>query len=441
MGIDSALVYSPADADSLPVQMAREAYPLSSASYLDFGEIVFTAKRCGAHAIHPGYGFLSERSDFSNLCERAGLAFIGPPPRALEKICNKSTARSVVRGAGVPVIPGVDKPIPSLKDAEEIARVLGFPVLLKATLGGGGRGIRTIRTMKELRGSFALVASEAEKAFGRGGVYMEKMMVNPRHIEIQVLADRFGQGTCLGERECSIQRRHQKIMEEGPSPFLDDPLRESMGQAALKAASALGFKGAGTVEFLVDADRTFSFLEMNPRIQVEHPVTELITGVDLVEQQILIAAGEPLNFANLTVKPSGWAIQCRITCEDPCANLLPLPGMITALRFPMGPSVRVDTHLYEGYSVPPFYDSLLAKILVWGKDRDTARRRMLRALGETVVEGVPTPLSLFRYILRHPDYVKGDIDTSFLERIYDEFICAQLYARTERDDGHEYWGP
>ncbi len=420
-GIKSVAVYSDADRASLAVQMADEAAHLgpapSSESYLRGEKIIDAALRHGAEAIHPGYGFLSENADFAEACSAAGIVFIGPPASAIRKMGSKTAARQVAIAAGGPVVPGTEEAIRDIARAKEVARGLGYPVLLKAAAGGGGKGMRRVDREQDLEASWRDAASEAARAFRNDEVYLEKLVVEPRHIEIQVLGDHHGNLIHLGERECSIQRRHQKVIEECPSPVMlaHPELRHRMGEAALKIARAAGYANAGTLEFLVDRDRNFYFLEMNTRLQVEHPVTELATGLDLVQWQLRIAAGEKLTIRQEDVRWTGSAIECRVYAEDPDNNYMPSPGKITYLREPSGPGVRVDSGVYPGWTVPLEYDPMLAKIATWGSTREASIDRMRRALAECAVEGIRTNLAWFQEILADEKFRAGDLSTHFLE--------------------------
>ncbi|MCI0548385.1 MAG: acetyl-CoA carboxylase biotin carboxylase subunit [Candidatus Rokubacteria bacterium] len=421
MGIASAAVFSEADRESLHVLDADEAVtigpPPPDESYLRIDRIVEAARRVGADAVHPGYGFLAENADFAEACAAAGLVFIGPPPGAIRAMGDKMAARRAALQAGVPVVPGTTEPITDDALAARIAADVGYPVMVKAARGGGGKGLRLVRAPGELAGALRTARSEAESAFGDGSVYIERYLEEPRHIEIQVLADAHGSVVHLGERECSIQRRHQKLVEESPSPLVDPDLRRRMGEAACRLAAAVGYVNAGTVECLVDRDRRFYFLEMNTRLQVEHPVTELVTGRDLVKEQLRLAAGEKLGYAQDDVTWTGWAIECRINAEDPAAGFLPSPGRIGALRAPGGPGVREDSGIYAGASIPRFYDTLMSKLVVWAPDRESAVARMRRALAEYRVTGVRTTLPVLRQILAHPDFLAGRLSTHFLDRL------------------------
>jgi acetyl-CoA carboxylase biotin carboxylase subunit len=423
-GIASVAVYSDADRASLAVRMADEAAYLgaapSSESYLCIDKILDAAHRHGADAIHPGYGFLSENAEFAQACGDAGIVFIGPPPGAIRSMGSKTAARSMAIAAGAPVVPGTEKPLTRPEDGHDVARRLGYPVLIKAAAGGGGKGMRRVDREEDLEASIRDAASEALRAFRNDEVYLEKLVVEPRHIEIQVLGDHHGHMIHLGERECSVQRRHQKVIEECPSPIMTPDLRERMGEAALKVARAAGYANAGTVEFLVDRDRNFYFLEMNTRLQVEHPVTELVTGLDLVDWQLRIAAGEPLTIRQEDVRWSGAAIECRIYAEDPENQFLPFPGKITRLREPAGPGIRLDSGVYEGWTVPLEYDPLLAKLAVWAPSREHAIERMKRALGEYAVGGIRTNARFFLDILADEEFRAGEFSTAFLEQFFEK---------------------
>ncbi|MFQ5829419.1 MAG: acetyl-CoA carboxylase biotin carboxylase subunit [Candidatus Methylomirabilia bacterium] len=420
LGITTVAVFSEADREALHVLMADEAYligpPPARASYLATERLIQAAKASGAEAVHPGYGFLAERADFAEACRQAGLTFIGPPPSAITTMGDKTAARRAAVAMGVPVVPGAHEPIGSDAEAERLGRELGYPVMVKAAMGGGGKGMRLVRSEGELASALRMARSESRSAFGDSSVYIERLLDEPRHIEIQVLADRHGTVIHLGERECSIQRRHQKLIEESPSPIVDALMRAKMGAAASKIAAAVGYVNAGTAEFLVDRQKNFYFLEMNTRLQVEHPVTELVTGIDLVKEQIRIAAGEKLGYGQADVTSAGWAIECRIYAEDPYANFMPSPGKIRALRVPAGPWVRNDSGVYEGYTVPVYYDPMISKLIVWGPDRPDAIRRMARALSEYKVTGVRTTIPVLQRLMAHPDFVAGRLSTRFLER-------------------------
>jgi acetyl-CoA carboxylase biotin carboxylase subunit len=421
LGIAAVAVYSAADRASLHVSRADEAYAIgpsaAAESYLNIPKILDAAKRSGAEAIHPGYGFLSENASFAQACARAGVKFIGPPAAAMEMMGSKTRARLAMEKAGVPFVPGISRGLASLEEAVELSSRIGYPVMLKAAAGGGGKGMRLVETREGLRSALESAQSEALRAFGDGEVYLEKAILNPRHIEMQVLADEHGNTVYLGERECSIQRRHQKVMEEAPSPMVGPELRRQMGEVAVRVAKAAGYANAGTVEFLVDQDRNFYFLEMNTRLQVEHPVTELVTGLDLVHLQIRIAAGETLPFTQSEVSLRGHAMECRIYAEDPDNNYFPSPGKITLLLSPSGPGIREDSGIYQGWTVPVEYDPLLAKLIGYGSDRREASARLARAFGEYFVGGIKTNLSLFRRILADPDFQAGKLDTGYLDRL------------------------
>jgi acetyl-CoA carboxylase biotin carboxylase subunit len=422
LGIASAAVYSEADRSALHVRRADEAYPIGPApsreSYLRIDRILEAAARAGADAVHPGYGFLAENADFARACEDAGLAFIGPKSETITLMGEKTSARRLAVEAGVPVVPGTLEPVAGAETiAREAARV-GFPLMLKAAAGGGGKGMRLVKDASELAAAAERARSEAENAFGDDRVYLERAILKARHIEIQVLADHHGHAVHLFERECSIQRRHQKIVEESPSPFVTPELRARMGAAAVALVERIGYRNAGTLEFLVDEDRNPYFLEMNTRIQVEHPVTEMVTGTDLVGLQIRIAEGEPLPFTQDDLRQTGHAIECRVYAEDPDRGFLPSPGVLTAFRGPGGPGIRDDAGVYEGFEVPVHYDSLLSKLVAHGATRDDAIRRMRRALAEYTVLGIHTTLPFLDRVLRHQAFVAGDIDTGFVERVF-----------------------
>ncbi len=421
MRIATVAVYSDADADALHVRMADEAYNIGPApsieSYLRGEKIIEVAKNSGAEAIHPGYGFLSENAVFVRTVTNAGLVFIGPPPEAMEGMGGKISARKIAIEAGVPVVPGTTEPLISFDDAAETAARFGYPIMLKASAGGGGKGMRLVSDESELKSALENAQAEALASFGDDDVYIEKAIVRPRHIEIQIFSDKHGNHFHLGERECSIQRRHQKVIEEAPSPINSSELREQMGACAVMVAKAVNYVGAGTVEFLVsDLDKSFYFLEMNTRLQVEHPVTELVTGIDLVREQINVAFGEPLSFTQEDVKLTGHAIECRVYAEDPESNFMPSPGKITRLRIPQGPGVRDDGGVYEGAEVSIYYDPMISKLAVYGSDRKQAIDRMRRALREYSVGGIETTLPFFREIVSDPEFVAGNLDTGFIER-------------------------
>ncbi|EJF45798.1 acetyl-CoA carboxylase, biotin carboxylase subunit [Capnocytophaga ochracea str. Holt 25] len=417
MGIKSVAVYSTADADSLHVRFADEAVcigpPPSKDSYLKIPNIIAAAEITNADAIHPGYGFLSENAKFSKICAEHGIKFIGASPEMIEKMGDKASAKATMKAAGVPTVPGSDGLVESLEHAKKIAAEIGYPVMLKATAGGGGRGMRDVWKEEDLEKALNSAMQEAGAAFGNDAMYMEKLIVDPRHIEIQIVGDQYGKACHLSERDCSIQRRHQKLTEETPSPFMTDDLRKRMGEAAVKAAEYIKYEGAGTVEFLVDKDRNFYFMEMNTRIQVEHPITEQVIDYDLIREQILVAAGVPISGKNYT--PKLHAIECRINAEDPYNDFRPSPGKITTLHAPGGHGVRLDTHVYSGYVIPPNYDSMIAKLITTAQTREEAIAKMKRALDEFVVEGVKTTIPFHLQLMDDPDYLAGNYTTKFME--------------------------
>jgi len=419
LGVGTVAVYSEADADCLHVHYADEAVcigpPSAAQSYLVMPALVQAALQTGAEAIHPGYGFLAERAEFSALCREHGIKFIGPSPESIGLMGDKAAARATMTAAGVPVTPGSEGIIGNAAEAEVVARDLGVPLMVKASGGGGGKGIRIVKDLSELGSAVRQAQAEAEAAFGNGAVYVEKYIGAPRHVEIQVLADGRGHGVHLGERDCSIQRRHQKLMEEAPSPAVDADLRAEMGAAAVAAALAADYEGAGTVEFLLDRDGSFYFMEMNTRVQVEHCVTEMVSGVDIVKTGIRIAAGEGLPLRQEDIELEGHAIEFRINAEDPAQGFMPSPGVVTRWAPPGGPWVRLDSHVYQGYAVPPFYDSLLGKLIVWGRDREEALARSRWALDQFVVDGVKTVIPFHRRVLDHPLFMAGDVTTHFIE--------------------------
>ncbi|CUS77059.1 acetyl-CoA carboxylase, biotin carboxylase subunit [Candidatus Kryptonium thompsonii] len=420
LGIKTVAVYSEADRYSLHVRFADEAVCIgpgpSKDSYLNIPRIIAAAEITNAEAIHPGYGFLAENAMFAEICESSGIKFIGPTPDAIEAMGDKALAKETMRKAGVPVIPGSDGVVETLEEAREIANEIGYPIMLKAAAGGGGKGMRMVNDESELENAWQTARAEAEAAFGNPAVYIEKFIERPRHIEIQILADEYGNVIHLGERDCSIQRRHQKLVEESPSPIVTPGLREAMGQAAVKGAKSVKYRNAGTIEFLVDKNGNFYFMEMNTRIQVEHPVTEMVYGIDIVREQIRIAAGEKLNIKQRQLKPNGHAIECRINAEDSYNGFRPSPGKITGLHFPGGFGIRVDSHIYQDYVVPPYYDSLIAKLIAHGRTRDEAIARMLRALEEFVIEGIHTTIPFHIKLLNSPEFRSGvDYDTKFVD--------------------------
>ncbi len=417
MGIKTVVVYSTADRDSLPVRFADEAVcigpPQSKLSYLNIANIIAAAEITNADAIHPGYGFLSENAKFSKICKEHGIKFIGSPPEQIEAMGDKATAKATMKKAGVPVIPGSDGVINSLGEAKEIAREIKYPVILKATAGGGGKGMRVVWDEEELESAWNQARKEAEAAFGNDGIYMEKFIEEPRHIEIQIAGDQYGKACHLSERDCSIQRRHQKLVEETPSPFMTPELRKKMGEAAVKACEYIGYEGVGTIEFLVDKDRNFYFMEMNTRIQVEHTITEEVINYDLVKEQIKIAAGVPISGKNY--EPLLHSIECRINAEDPFNNFAPSPGKITNYHAPGGHGVRIDTHVYAGYVIPPYYDSMISKLITVAQTREEAISKMERALEEYIIEGVKTTIPFHQALMKNKDFLKGNFTTKFLE--------------------------
>ena len=420
LNIKTVIVYSEADRDSLPVRLADEAYCIgpapSAKSYLNITNIISAAEVSGAEAIHPGYGFLAENANFAEICEDCGITFIGPSTHAIEFMGNKSLARTTMIESGIPVVPGSEGAIQTEEEAVKVAKEIGYPVLIKASAGGGGRGMRVAHSEDDLLKALSTARAEALAAFGNGDVYLEKYVEQPRHIEFQILGDKEGNIVYLGERDCSVQRRNQKVIEEAPSTALTPSLRRKMGEAAIKAARAVGYHNAGTVEFLLDKHNKFYFIEMNTRIQVEHPVTELITGIDLVKEQLRIAAGEAMGYSQADIRIDGWAIECRINAEDPDKNFMPHPGTIEIYHPPGGPGVRVDSAAFTGYKIPPFYDSMIGKLIVWGRDREEAIRRMQRALNEFVIQGVPTTIPFHQKVLNNAFFRRGEVYTNFIQR-------------------------
>ncbi len=418
MGIETVAVYSEADQEALHTKLADEAVCIgpapSSESYLNMERIISATITSGADAIHPGFGFLSENSRFAELCQQCGITFIGPDARVIEKLGNKQEARNTMQAAGVPVIPGTDEAVLDAKCGEALAGEIGYPVIIKAALGGGGKGMRVAETPEEFASSFALAQKEAQMAFGDGTMYIEHFVEHPRHIEFQILADSYGNVIHLGERDCSVQRNHQKMIEESPSAALSEELRRQMGEAAVKAAKAAGYVNAGTIEFLLDRQNRFYFMEMNTRIQVEHPVTEWVTGIDLVKEQIRIASGLPLSYRQEDIHLTGHAIECRINAENPKKGFRPSPGTITDIYLPGGKGIRIDSAIYSGYTIPPYYDSMIAKLIVWAKNRKEAIQKMQSALGEIIIEGIDTNVDYQYEILHHPDYLSGNIDIEFI---------------------------
>ena len=421
LGIPTVAIYSQADANSLHVRLATEAYcigPAQSAkSYLSIPAIISAALVSGADAIHPGYGFMSERADFAEICEKHGIKFIGPTAQAMRKMGDKATARKTMIENNVPVTPGTGI-LKTAQDVKDFAKKAGYPIILKATAGGGGKGMRVVRSDDEVETNFNLCQSEAQNFFGNPDVYAEKFLENPRHIEVQILGDQYGNVVHLGERDCSIQRRHQKLLEEAPSPAINEKTRAEMGAAAVRAAKAINYEGAGTCEFLLDHDGKWYFMEMNTRIQVEHCVTEMISNVDLVREQIMVASGEPLDFTQDDIILRGHAIECRINAENPEKDFMPNPGQITGYVTPGGFGVRVDSHAYQDYKIPPYYDSMIGKLICWGRTRNEARRRMYRALKEYVITGVETTIPFHQSIIEDPVFMSGNFNTGFIEEFY-----------------------
>ncbi|MHB0978807.1 MAG: acetyl-CoA carboxylase biotin carboxylase subunit [Thermoleophilia bacterium] len=444
LGLPTVAVHSEADRDALFVRYADEAYCIgpspASQSYLRIDAILRTAQECGADAVHPGYGFLAENPDFARACDEAGVTFVGPSARVLELMGSKVAARREMRRAGVPVVPGTDEAVAGYEQASGVAAEIGYPVIVKPSAGGGGIGMSVVQNPDELRNALETSETIARQAFGLGEVYLEKYIRNPRHIEVQVLGDSHGNVVHLGERECSIQRRYQKLIEEAPSTALTPELREQMGTVAAGAARALEYHGAGTVEFLFH-DGEFHFLEMNTRVQVEHPVTEMVTGIDIVKEQLRVAAGRPLTVRQEDVRMSGWAIECRINAEDPLNGFAPAPGRLRAYGPPGGVGVRVDSGVYAGYTIPPFYDSLIAKLVVWGRDRTEAVARMRRALFEYVITGTTTNLAFHQAVMRNPRFVQGDLDTHFIEKEQGLLDDVRAILEQERSLGDRFAAP
>jgi acetyl-CoA carboxylase biotin carboxylase subunit len=430
LGVRAVVAYSDVDRDSLAVRLADEAVCIGPAqaarSYNNIPAIISAALITGCDAIHPGYGFLAENPYLAEVCQQVGVTFIGPRPDVIELMGNKSAARKVMREAGVPIVPGSDGPVENLGEARAIARQIGYPLIVKAAAGGGGRGMRVVRDEAELVRQLPLAQAEAEAALGNDAVYLERYLDRPRHVEVQVLADHFGTTLAIGERDCSIQRRHQKLIEEAPAPRLPEKTRSALLKAAVKGAKASGYTNAGTLEFLVDADGGFYFMEMNTRIHVEHPVTEMVSRIDLVAWQIRIAAGQPLTMSEKDLAPQGHAIECRITAEDAELDFAPGVGSVEMYVAPGGPGVRVDSHLYAGYNVPPFYDSLLGKIIVWGRDRYEAIARMDRALAESVINGLPQTASFLRRVIADEAFHDAEFDTGFLTRNMDRLLQEEI---------------
>lgn len=418
MNIKTVAVYSEIDKDSLHTRLADEAICIgpapSNKSYLSFKNIIEAANITGSDSIHPGFGFLSENSQFARICEESNIKFIGPSYKVIELMGNKSNAKELMKKAGVPTVPGSDGSIKGIKDAFEVAKKIGYPVMLKAAAGGGGKGIRIVNNERELESNYNIVKQEAKISFNDDEIYMEKFIENPRHVEIQILADEHGNVIHLGERDCTVQRRHQKVVEETPSTAIDEKLRNKMGEAAIKAAKAAGYTSCGTVEFLVDKHKNFYFMEMNTRIQVEHPVTEMVSGVDLMKEMIRVAAGEPLSVKQEDIHLQGHAMECRINAEDPAHHFRPCPGVIEEIHLPGGNGVRIDTAAYNGYEIPPFYDSMIAKVIVHGRTRQEAIDKMRSTLGELIIDGVTTNVDFQYEILDNEDFQAGEITTDFI---------------------------
>ncbi len=421
MGIETVAVYSEADREALHTKLADEAVCIgpapSSESYLSMDRIISATIITGADAIHPGFGFLSENSKFAELCEQCNITFIGPKSQVIARLGNKQEARNTMMAAGVPVIPGSKEAIYDVETGAKIAEEIGYPVIIKAALGGGGKGMRVAQTAEEFEASFQTAQKESQMAFGDNTMYIEHFVQHPRHIEFQILADSYGNVIHLGERDCSIQRNHQKMIEEAPSIALSDELRQRMGEAAVRAARAAGYENAGTIEFLLEKNGNFYFMEMNTRIQVEHPVTEWVTGIDLVKEQIRIASGKKLSYTQDQVHLSGHAIECRINAENPAKGFRPSPGTIQDMYLPGGKGIRIDSAIYSGYTIPPYYDSMVAKLIVWARNRKEAIRKMQSALGEVIIEGIDTNVDYQYEIVNHPDFISGDIDIEFIEKM------------------------
>ena len=438
MNIRTVAVFSEADRTSKHVFYADEAYCIggaaSSESYLNIDRILETARQCGADAIHPGYGFLSENAEFARRCQEAGIIFIGPRPETIKTMGDKISARQKMIDAGVPVVPGTRENLESVEDAREVCRKVGFPVMIKASQGGGGKGMRLIRSESEVEEAYLAAKSEALSSFGDDTVYVERFVEEPHHIEFQILGDTYGNVIHLCERECSVQRRHQKIVEESPSPFVTPELRERMGRDAVAAASAVGYVGAGTIEFLVDKDRNYFFLEMNTRLQVEHPITEEVVGIDLVKEQIFIADGQPLRYKQSDIRQRGHAIECRICAEDAEANFMPSPGQIRLLAEPSGIGIRLDSYVYEKYEIPIHYDPMIGKLIVWATNRQFAIERMCRALDEYKITGIKNNITYLHSIMQVDDFVRGDYNTSFIEKHAEELVAAHTPQDKEAED-------
>ena len=449
MGRTSIAIFSEPDRAALHVLLADEAYPVgpgpSRESYLDMGKVIATAVRVKADAIHPGYGFFAENEQFARACADAGITFVGPRPETIAGLGDKLAARDAARRAGVPLVPGSPGPLDSIEAVREVAKSIGWPLMLKAAAGGGGKGMRVVRNEAELAAAWPVTRGEAQAAFGDSRVYVERAIERPRHVEAQILADAGGRVAFLGERECSVQRRHQKLLEETPSPAFTPAIRARFAEAACRIAKEVGYVNAGTVEFILDEQGDFYFLEVNTRLQVEHPVTEMVTGLDLVAEQVAVAEGAPLSFGDSPPEARGWSMEARVIAEDPAAGFLPAVGRIERVRFPQGPGVRNDAGIYRGYEIPIFYDSLLSKLVVWGRDREHARRRMLRAVDESVLEGVKHNLAFHRWLLGHPEFIAGNLSTRFLDDHFTPealapdaeatevaLLAAALHAREER---------
>ena len=420
MNIKTVAVYSTADKDSLHTKLADEAICIGDApsqkSYLNIQNIIEAANISRSDSIHPGYGFLSENAKFAKICEESNIKFIGPKSEVIDALGNKSHSKELMKKCGIPVIPGSDGSVKSLEEAKKISKKIGYPVMLKASSGGGGKGIRVVFEEKDLEKNYILVKQEAKNSFNDDEIYLEKYIENPRHVEIQILADEFGNVIHLGERDCTIQRNHQKIIEETPSPIIDEKLRSKMGETAIKVAKAANYSSLGTVEFLVDKNKNYYFMEMNTRVQVEHPITELRTNIDLIKEQIRVAAKEELKIKQKEVKFQNYVIECRINAEDPYKNFRPCPGKITGLNLPGGNGIRIDTGIYEGYTIPSYYDSMIAKLIVYGTSRNEAIAKLKRALEEFVIEGVTTNIDFVFEIIKNPDFIRGNYDTSFIEK-------------------------
>ena len=420
MNIKTVAIYSEIDKDALHTRLADEAICIgpapSNKSYLNIKNIIEAANITGADSIHPGFGFLSENAEFAKICEESNIKFIGPNSKVIDLLGNKSNAKEMMKKEGVPVIPGSDGSITGLKEAISISDKIGYPIILKAAAGGGGKGIRIVNCKEDLEDAYNIVKQEAKISFNDDEIYIEKFVQNPRHVEIQILADEFGNIVHLGERDCSIQRRHQKVLEETPSTAVDEKLRNKMGEAAIKAAKVAGYSSCGTVEFLVDKDKNFYFMEMNTRIQVEHPITEMRTNIDIVKEQIKIAGGEKLKFKQKDIEFRGHSIECRINAENPSKNFMPCPGKIIGINLPGGNGIRIDTAIYEGYTIPPNYDSMIAKIIAYGSNRNEAISKMKRALEELVIDGIDTNRDFLFEIIKNPNFIRGNFDTSFIEK-------------------------